>query len=917
MAKLTRRGFLTTGFAATAAGSLSTRVEAAEAESDALEVSVEVDGEPKTFRVGPDTSALTALRAAGSTGVKEGCGHGACGACTIVKDGQTACACLLPAVALKGARVGTIHGVAKGGVLHPVQRAFLAEDALQCGFCTPGFVVEAAHWVDAWRAEHGDVEPGRDAVAAAMAGHLCRCGAYAAIYRAIQGAAAGRFDRAPSKGPRADGVPKVTGEARYTVDIALPGMLEGAVLRATTGAGRLVRLDLAAARAVPGVRAVVRLAEDGAAIRYFGQELAAVAADDEASAHAGIAALAAEIEPSAPIIGLDAAMAPGATEVFAKRAHKQAPSAAEGLLLPTRWKEGNVRGPFRSDFFSGHRKAEGRIEEAAIQHEATFDTQIQAHCTLEPHATVAKVDGERIEVWASTQSVTDFQADIADHFEVKEDDVTVHAEFVGGGFGAKAIVMADTIVAIELAREANLPVRVALSRADEIAVGGNRPAQRFHMRMGATESGHLAGFQSEAYADGGVSVGTITGFLMRLIYPSSRKELLDHDVVTNSAPAKPLRGPGGPPAFFALEQMVDEIAKQRGESPFQLRRRWDPNAGRIRIYDWMEGLDVWKKRPTGPQTGRYRVGVGVASAAWFYFTQVNTQVEVTLAGGRITASTASQDMGNGTRSAIAWALADALGLEPGEVEVSVGSTDAVQGPMSAGSRTTASVVPAAEHAAEQIRDALVDHAREARGLRGTAQRHGLQQDSGGFTSWKDLIQDAPRISVVGRRKSDDRAFFLPFALGGLKIGKQSPGAVQLTEVEVDTWTGKVRVTRAYAGIAVGRIVVPALARSQVEGGIVQGIGYALYEDRRLDPHTGVLLTAGLEDYRIPGIGDAPEITVHFDEQGFEDVRGGGVGLAEICTVPCAASVANAVANATGVRMHALPIRPDRVRGALA
>ncbi|MEZ4319212.1 MAG: molybdopterin cofactor-binding domain-containing protein, partial [Myxococcota bacterium] len=536
----------------------------------------------------------------------------------------------------------------------------------------------------------------------------------------------------------------------------------------------------------------------------------------------------------------------------------------------------------------------------------------------EPHATVAKVhESGQIEVWASTQAVVQLVHDIAERFDVHERDIVVHADYVGGGFGAKAGITIDAVVAIELAYETRRPVRVVLSREDEIAVGGVRPAQRFTIRLGATESGELAALHSEAYANGGVAVGTITGFLMRLIYPSSRKELRDYDVVTNSAPGKPLRAPGGPPAFFALEQTVDEIAVRRGESPLDLRRRWDENPGRLRIYDWLESLDAWKERATGEQTGRYRVGIGVASAAWFYFTQVNSQLEVTLDQGRLTARTSAQDMGNGTRSTIAYGLADALGLDPRAIEVDIGSSGSVVGPMSAGSRTTASLVPAAEHAAEQIRDALADHAREARGIRGKPQRHGLQHDAGGFTPWSDLLADAPPITVVGRRRGDDRAFFLPIAVGNLKIGRQSPGAVQMSRVEVDTWTGRVRVTGAWVGVSVGRIVAPPLARSQVEGGVVQGISYALYEDRRLDPSKGVLLTAGLEDYRLAGIGDVPPVVVHFDEQGFEDVRGGGVGLAEICTTPCAASIANAVANATGKRMRSLPLRPDVVKGVLA
>ncbi|MFT5686848.1 MAG: xanthine dehydrogenase YagR molybdenum-binding subunit, partial [Myxococcota bacterium] len=178
--------------------------------------------------------------------------------------------------------------------------------------------------------------------------------------------------------------------------------------------------------------------------------------------------------------------------------------------------------------------------------------------------------------------------------------------------------------------------------------------------------------------------------------------------------------------------------------------------------------------------------------------------------------------------------------------------------------------------------------------------------------------ESPRVTVVGRRRlKDDPGYLLPFTVQDLRVIKAIAGAVQLTAVEVDTRLGRVSVTESWLGLGVGRIMVPPLARSQAQGAVIQGISYALYEERRLDPTTGGLLTAGLEDYRIIGIGDTPPIHVHFEEGGYEGVVGGGVGLSELATVPCAASVANAIHHATGWRPRTLPIRPDRVLGGLS
>ena len=424
---LSRRGFLrgalATGAATSAVGAAG-QAEAAPPEEapapealvgrDAVAVSTTVNGQPHALTVHPDDVALHVLRERlGLTGAKEACGHGACGACTALVDGAPHATCLLPAVALEGREVTTVEGLPRGAVgadLHPVQRAFLAHDALQCGFCTPGFVVEAAAFCDAWRAEHGDVAPSRDAVAEALAGHLCRCGAYAAIYRAVQSACAGHFDgvtgAAPVVGPRHDALEKVTGRAEYTVDVQLDGQRGGRLLRADVAHGRLRALDLAPALALPGVLAAVRLLPEGGTIRWAGQALAAVAAADRRAAAAALAALTPDIEPLPAALTLDDARAPDAPLVYPgiKRA---VPNAAESFKAPGRWR-GNVRGPVSSALLmKPPRAVQARLNGArdgGLVLEGVWTTQVQCHSSMEPHAAVAWWRPDRLTVWASTQS---------------------------------------------------------------------------------------------------------------------------------------------------------------------------------------------------------------------------------------------------------------------------------------------------------------------------------------------------------------------------------------------------------------------------------------------------------------------------------------------------------------------------------
>jgi xanthine dehydrogenase YagR molybdenum-binding subunit len=919
----TRRGFLkgsVLGTAAVTACAQPPRSQTAqhpEGESGEAPTTVElkttVNGEAQSLRVGPDESALHVVRERlGLTGGKLGCGHGACGACTMQLDGAPVATCLLPAVKLEGRSLRTIEGLGATS-LHPIQRAFMAEDALQCGYCTPGFVIEAAAFHDRWRAAHGKTAPTREQVAAALNGHLCRCGAYAAIYRAVIGACSGTYDEGPEHGPRIDGLAKVTGAAKYTVDVAPEGVLIAKVLRSPHAHARVRAIDWNEALAVPGVHGAVEVTKPGYKVRFVGQEVVALAAVDEATAIAALSKIRVDYEVLPAAIGIDAALETDAPRVYDnKKTRKRAPNANEAPLLPESW-EGNLRGPFQ--IFHHHAgRARRRVEAASEEQKfsATFETQTQAHSALEPHAAVAEwINEHSLRVHVSTQGVTHAAEALAHRFHLRPEEIEVRADYVGGGFGAKGVVTIETVTAIELARVCGRPVKLVNDRREELTVGGLRPGLRTEFAI-ADDGGEQPAMIAISKSDAGVAVGSAASIMIRVHHPQADLDIADYDVINNAPPGTPFRGPGGPPAYFALEQGIDALAQKRGEDPVALRRRFNHNENRERVFAWAADTPLWRERPP-PQSdkGRHRRGIGLASGTWMYITEPATRVQIDASPQGIVVSTGCQDIGNGSRTVLADTVAGVLGVDPHTIRVEIGSSKAVHGPLSGGSRTANSLVPAATDAALELRDELVELARSRLHLRDAKPVSGGVEQGGALTRWAEILEVAPKITTTGKRGRDKGGFFLP-PIMDTAIGRYLSAGVQISEVEVDTRLGRVRVLRTHAAYSVGTIYSPKLARSQAEGGIVQGIGYALFEERRLDPRSGALLTGGLEDYRVCGIADIGEIEVEFLPGGYDNVRGGGVGIGELCTLPVAATLANAVHHATGWRPTRIPLRPDLV-----
>jgi xanthine dehydrogenase YagR molybdenum-binding subunit len=677
-------------------------------------------------------------------------------------------------------------------------------------------------------------------------------------------------------------------------------------------------IDFAAALAMPGVAAAISLLSEDRTVRYVGQQIAAVAAIDRKTAVKACEAIKLSLRELPHVVGLDAARTPEAPDIFAG-ARKSVGNASEGPSMPMPWKR-NIRGP-SSAFSLKAKKARSWLAAAReardpLLFEATFRTGTQQHSSLEPHAAVARFEGDELTVHVSTQAVFELRKLITKRFKLDPSRVRVIATHVGGGFGSKATLGAETVAAITLAQATKAPVRVAFDRHEELSVAGYRPAAELNLSLLADREGRLKTLSLVTQADTGASVNSTIAALARLIYPAEAKELSDFDVVSNLPAGAPFRAPGGPPMAFALEQAIDEMALRLKTDPIVLRKRWDDNPNRRRLYDWATSLPIWRN-VAASQSGRYRRGVGVAAGYWLYLWQPGSKVKLSVESGRLVVGTAAQDIGTGSRTVLANTVAREFGLEPHEIDVRIGDSHLPEGPGSGGSRTTASIVPPTLLAVQKLKQGLAQRVRAPQ--------------PGSNAPWREMIAASPDFSVSGERPEDGTNLppgvrsplrevgLMGFIFGWMMrrfshiaIGAGAPSSVQVAEVEVDTLLGHVRVLKVHTGIAVGKLAAPALAHNQAAGAIIQGVGYALYEGREVDFATGDILTTGMEDYRVPGIADTPIMDIYFDEEGYDHVLGGSVGIGEVATVPTAAAIANAIRNATGVRPKEIPLRPDRM-----
>ncbi len=717
--------------------------------------------------------------------------------------------------------------------------------------------------------------------------------------------------------PRVDGPERVSGRAVYTADVQLPGMLYAAVLRSPYPHARIRRLDVSRAAALPGVRAVLTYRNappiswpDGPPVfdrvlRFAGDEVAAIAADDESIAEDALGLVDVEYEVLPFVVDAEEALRPGAPRV-----HRG------GNLVG-----GRPRVYERGDIWRGFAEADVVVEE-------TFRTQAALHNCLETHGAVAAWDGDHLTVWESTQHVYGVHEQLAEAFGLPLNNVRVICEYMGGGFGSKQYTGKWSILAALLARRAGRPVRLMLTRRDENLAAGNRQPTVQRLRIGARRDGTLTAIELVATA----AIGAYGAGAMaiegpaKVMYacPNVRTEV--RSVYTNTGPARAFRGPGYVEGTFPLESLLDELADRLGMDPLALRLRnhtaVDQASGRPYSANHLDecyrkGAELidWQARwQVGQADGTKRRAVGMASQTWgggggppaYAWVKLNPD-------GTAEVILGSQDIGTGTRTVFAQVAAEELGLRLDQVLVRLGdSATGPYAPVSWGSMTVSAVGPAVRQAAADARSQLCGI---AAGLLEVPADQIEIRDGDVFVRG----DSRPRLKVsdvTGR-------------IGQLTIlgkgarGPNPPDAelrtfgAQFAEVEVDTLTGDVRVLRVVTVHDFGRVVNPLGAGNQVEGGIVQGLGFALTEERVVDRQSGVVLNPNLEDYKVPTALDAPAIEHAFVGQPDERANNlGAKGIGEPPLIPTAPAIANAIARAIGVRLLSLPITRERVLEAI-
>ncbi len=582
--------------------------------------------------------------------------------------------------------------------------------------------------------------------------------------------------------------------------------------------------------------------------------------------------------------------------------------------------KGNVRGPALGPRGGEKGSTEQGFKEADATVERTYRTQVQTHSALETHGVVADWKPDGVTVYASTQGTSTVRDEIAEFFEVPKSKVRVITEYMGGGFGAKFGAGNFGIIATSLSKQTGAPVKLMLSRKQEHLSVGNRPNSEQMLKIAAKKDGTLTAMHLVSYGTGGVGTGAGCAGPVQNMYTKCPNILTEeYDVFTNAGPAASMRAPGHPQGAFALEQAIDELAFKLNMDPLELREKNDEHPARREERRIGAQLSGWSNRHApGADSGPVKRGIGMAQSVWYRIVNKDSGAEVRISrDGAVQVLSAVQDIGGGIRTVMAQIVAEELGLDPHQVAVHIGDTNYPQGPPSGGSMTTASITPAVRDAAYQAR---MQMARQiAPHLNAAPEQVAFANGKVGDLSFRSACArlTTDEISARAERAGD----YTTDPGGGAGSKSKSTrvfyGGAHFAQVAVDTETGKIWVEKVWAIHDCGRPMNSLYLESQINGGILQGISYALYEERIIDRNSGIMVNPNLEEYKIIGSREAPEIHVHVleDYLALSSTDAGGIG--EPSTIPTSGAIANAVFNATGARVTQLPMKPAVVLAALA
>jgi len=679
-------------------------------------------------------------------------------------------------------------------------------------------------------------------------------------------------------GSRVDARAKVTGAAKYTHDIKLPEMMFARHIRAPFSNAKLVKADLDAAKKIKGV-IEVNLEPEGRG-DYAGQSVGYVCAESPRLIKDAMKALNMEWSNETPAV--DGHALKGELPALEKKKPDDVDQAELDQVL-------------------------GQAKHVI---EANYETQIQHHVSLETHSSVVQVADGKIKAWGSTQGTFAFRDGLAKDSKIDKANIEVNVNYVGGGFGSKLMAGIEGTLAAQLAGKYNRPCKVVYTRKDESLDTGMRPGTIQYYKLAADESGKILGGRFYSWGLSGVK-NTGGGGVKSATYNLGKFAKGGAEISLSQCPARPQRAPGWPQGQFAMESALDELAKACGLDPIAFRKINDPKTDRHKQYDTaMKEIGWDRRKPDGQWPGVVKHGFGCGAIEWENQMFFGAGAEVRIYhDGKVDIRSGAQDIGTGTRTLIVDLTAHTLGVPREMVTGLLGSAEYPTAPFSGGSMVSRSIAPPIIQAAEQAKTQVLELA--AKELNVPADQ--LDVKAGAIVAKADGAKKMEWAAACKLITQD----FLQSVVTKADVkyrGKGDSDGVALAEVAVDTETGVVRVLKVVIVQQCGIVVNRKTAESQIAGSAIQGVGFALFEERIMNAVNGAHVNPNMEWYKLPGPVDIPEIVPILDVP--EDATGVR-SLGEPTLVGVPAAIANAVANATGARVRSLPLTPAKVMAAMS